>query len=296
MKLVSLFGDGIIPFILTPLAAYYIAKKDKKIGILLLAAVTLGVLAKEYFERLVQADRPSVYGCEVLTPHANGYSFPSGHVNYYVIFFGIIIFFAWQYKAEKWSKYLIAVSSALIALIGYSRYYLGAHWISDIIAGYIFGGLVLFLSIKAYKFYLKKANVYVYDNQKYRVAAGAIITRLINMNKKEVLLLYREKSKDYTFPKGCSIPGERIERTAKREVAEETGYKIKILKKLPNIKYKKISDGEKVIVYFFSAKIIKKVPKKEKHEYPIWVPFEKVEKKLTYPNLKEYWVNIKDKI
>lgn len=296
MRFTSFFGDGVVPFILTPLAAYFVGKKDKRYGWLILVTVILGVLAKEYLESLVQADRPEVYGCTVLTNFGNGYSFPSGHVNYYVIFFGLLAYFAWQYQKENWSRYLLIASTLLIAFIGYSRYYLGAHWISDIVGGYVFGSLVLLFSLKIYQYILKKSRVYVYDKQKYIQTAGTIVIRENQKSKKEVLLLFREKQNDYSFPKGAVIPGEKIEKAAARETTEETGYKIKILKKLPNLKYRKISDGTKVRVHLFSAEIIKKVVKKEKKEFPIWVPFDKVEKKLTYQNLKDYWKKIKDKI
>ncbi len=296
MRLTSFFGDGIVPFILTPLAAYFVGKKDKRYGWLILATVILGVLAKEYLESLVQADRPEVYGCTVLTNFGNGYSFPSGHVNYYVIFFGLLAYFAWQYQKEKWARYLLIASSLLVASIGYSRYYLGAHWISDIVGGYIFGGLALLFSLKIYRYVLKKSRVYVYDKQRYIQTAGTIVTRLNKDGKREALLLFREKQNDYSFPKGAVIPGEKIEKAAIRETMEETGYKIKILKKLPDLKYRKISDGTKVKVYLFSAEIIMKVVRKEKNEFPVWVSFEKVEKKLTYQNLKDYWNKIKDKL
>lgn len=296
MRFISLFGDGVVPFILTPLAAYFVGKKDKRYGWFLLITVILGVLAKEYLESLVQADRPEAFGCAVLTPFSDGYSFPSGHVTYYVIFFGLLIYFAWQYQKEIWAQRLLLASTLLLAFIGYSRYYLGAHWIADITGGYIFGGLFLFLAFKTYKFYLEKARVYVYDKQGYKQGAGAVVTRTNEKGDKEVLLLYREEQNDYSFPKGAVIPGEEFEKAAIREVMEETGYKIKVVKTLSAIKYP-FPDGKgKVKVNMFLATVIKKVVKKEKKEHPLWVSFKETDKKLTYPNLKKYWLKLKGKI
>lgn len=296
MRFVSMLGDGWVPFFLTPLSAFLIAKKDKKIAWLLFVATSLSIIIKEYLKNLVQSDRPEVYGCEVLTKFTGGYSFPSGHVIYYLVFGGIIIYFAWLYRTEAPFRYLIVVALLFILMIGYSRYYLGAHWVSDIVGGYILGLLFLFLSLKFYYYFLRKSGYFLYDKNGYVQTAGAIVVRDDSKGKKEVLLVYRERQKDYTFPKGAILPAESIERAVQREVLEETGYQIKLLRRLPQLKYKKLSDGKKVKVYLFFARVIKRKLKKEKREWPVWVKFNQVEKTLTYQNLKEYWRRIKYRI
>ncbi len=84
-------------------------------------------------------------------------SFPSGHVMHYTNLFGLLSYLlATNWHAGKLRNTLIAICIALITCIGPSRVYLGAHWPSDVMAGYIYGGLwfggimAIYLRIKAW--------------------------------------------------------------------------------------------------------------------------------------------------
>lgn len=84
-------------------------------------------------------------------------SFPSGHVMHYMNLFGMLTYFlATNWRSGRLRNALIAVCVSLIALVGPSRIYLGAHWPSDVMAGYVYGGLwfgglmALYLRVKAW--------------------------------------------------------------------------------------------------------------------------------------------------
>ncbi len=84
-------------------------------------------------------------------------SFPSGHVMHYINFYGLLIYLlATNWRSGKLRNSLITFFTGLIATIGPSRIYLGAHWPSDVMAGYIYGGLwfsgliTLYLRIKSW--------------------------------------------------------------------------------------------------------------------------------------------------
>ncbi|HET9918652.1 MAG TPA: phosphatase PAP2 family protein [Ktedonobacteraceae bacterium] len=69
-------------------------------------------------------------------------SFPSGHVMHYINFFGLLSYLlATNWRSGRLRNSLITVCVTLIALIGPSRIYLGAHWPSDVMVGYVYGGL-----------------------------------------------------------------------------------------------------------------------------------------------------------
>ncbi len=88
------------------------------------------------------------------------YSFPSGHVTFYTGFFGFIWFLAFTLLKPSWKRTLLLASfGVLILLIGLSRVYLGEHWASDVLGGYLLGSLALIASIQLYRW--GKARVFV---------------------------------------------------------------------------------------------------------------------------------------
>jgi membrane-associated phospholipid phosphatase len=81
----------------------------------------------------------------------SSFSFPSGHVMFYTAFFGFLLFFSFTLLKRTWLRYLInIVILVFIAFIGVSRVYLGEHWASDVLGGYLLGSLVLIAAIFFY--------------------------------------------------------------------------------------------------------------------------------------------------
>lgn len=92
-------------------------------------------------KRLIKRPRPAR---ELVTVARviNEPSFPSGHVMHYVNLFGLLNYLlVTNWRSGRLRNILVAISTALIILVGPSRVYLGAHWPSDVMAGYIYGGL-----------------------------------------------------------------------------------------------------------------------------------------------------------
>jgi undecaprenyl-diphosphatase len=89
----------------------------------------------------------------------SGYSFPSGHVMLYTAFFGFLLFLCFTLPKASWRRtVLILLFTILIALVGVSRMYLGEHWASDVLGGYLLGSLVLLASIQIYRFSKNKLH------------------------------------------------------------------------------------------------------------------------------------------
>ena len=73
-----------------------------------------------------------------------GNSFPSGHAFFAIVFWGLLAYFALTHLRRRYFRMLTVSGLAVIIIwIGVSRVYLGAHWPSDVIGGYIIGTLFL---------------------------------------------------------------------------------------------------------------------------------------------------------
>ena len=83
-------------------------------------------------------------------------SFPSGHMGFSVTILGFIAFLTAQLLSKKWQWIPYTLASVLIILIGYSRLYLGTHWLEDVLASLFIGLTILLVVIISYRRYPSK--------------------------------------------------------------------------------------------------------------------------------------------
>jgi undecaprenyl-diphosphatase len=87
-----------------------------------------------------------------------GYSFPSGHSLVSCVFFGVLAAFAaarTESRARRWLYYIVA--ALMIGAIGFSRIYLGVHYLSDVLAGYA-GAIVWVFSVASARRWRRRAR------------------------------------------------------------------------------------------------------------------------------------------
>lgn len=151
MKLFTFIGSGwtitflavLIPFLI------FVFKKKKhyRLGLLLSANIVLGALFNQLLKHLFQRPRPDL----LRMIEISGYSFPSGHAMNSMIFYGFITYLLVK-NGRHWSRYMFAGSMGLmILLIGISRIYLGVHYASDVLAGFLIGLCWLVLAARITK-------------------------------------------------------------------------------------------------------------------------------------------------
>src|SRR5438046_10545358 len=99
------------------------------------------MLLNEWVKILVHRQRPFVDGPFV---DWSGYSFASGHTIGATLLYGqLALFILPAMKARHWRRLTVASAALLIALVGFSRIALGAHFLTDVLAAIVFGVLWL---------------------------------------------------------------------------------------------------------------------------------------------------------
>jgi len=158
MQGVSAIGDTWIGIVMIgAVSAFYIARRQLLEAGFILATLSNFVLTS-VLKVLVARPRPPYFFLDPsdIFQSINQYSFPSGHVLFFVVFFGFIAYLAWLHRTGFARIRVIALCSALVMLIGPSRVYLGAHWASDVMGSYIIGVLWLFVLILGYQLLSRK--------------------------------------------------------------------------------------------------------------------------------------------
>jgi undecaprenyl-diphosphatase len=121
-----------------------------------LVAASLPQLVNVLVKELIGRPRPTVDLVKVFRI-LDSYSFPSGHVMFYIDFFGFLWFLVFVLLEHSWKRtLLLIILGSLIAFVGVSRMYLGQHWASDILGASLLGGLLLAFIIQFYRWGKKR--------------------------------------------------------------------------------------------------------------------------------------------
>jgi membrane-associated phospholipid phosphatase len=153
MRAVSVFGDGLNGWLLTGLAMLlFFLRRRRTEMFALLFSVGGGEAVNRVVKFAVGRPRPSAPLVRV-AGHWARESFPSGHVTFYVLYFGFLFFsaFALLPRGTNVRRAALALAALPVLFIGLSRMYLGAHWASDVLGAYLLSGAWLALTLHLYR-------------------------------------------------------------------------------------------------------------------------------------------------
>lgn len=139
---VSFLGNMVFLFCLSVITALYLYTKRRKDALIFSSILYTGVIINLILKEFFQRPRPHLFS---LIPESS-YSFPSGHAMNSFVFYTAIAYFILRVNDNiKLAFITSGIAIIIIALIGISRIYLGVHFPSDVIAGYV-GGFFWFIS------------------------------------------------------------------------------------------------------------------------------------------------------
>lgn len=155
MKFFTMIGntESVIVLSMIVLVLLHLRTRNRSefilVFLVMIGTPVINRILKEFFQRA----RPDFHRLIEI----GGYSFPSGHAMNAMAFYGIVAFILWRHIPTRFGRtVLLLLSGLFIFTIGISRVYLGVHYPSDIIAGYLASGFWLSISIWVFQWYKEK--------------------------------------------------------------------------------------------------------------------------------------------
>ena len=138
MTTITMLGDGAVLTVLAVVIVTWLVWRRAYRGAIAAAiAIVAGKIFVPILKYGIQRPRPiELYG------GAEMYSFPSGHATMSMLIFGILAVLV-SHSMGRWGRAVVyAMCGIVVIAIAYSRVYLGAHWLSDVVGGLIFGAVM----------------------------------------------------------------------------------------------------------------------------------------------------------
>uniref|UniRef100_B0SVU3 Phosphoesterase PA-phosphatase related n=1 Tax=Caulobacter sp. (strain K31) TaxID=366602 RepID=B0SVU3_CAUSK len=143
MMALSGFGDGAPRWSVTALVAVYlVATRRYRWAVALVAAMVAAAVFAPILKHAFHTPRPSP-----LYAGVDAFSFPSGHATSAAALYIMLGVIAAEGLPKPWRLLPFGLATATVASIGLSRVYLGAHWLSDVLAGLALGSAIASIAV-----------------------------------------------------------------------------------------------------------------------------------------------------
>ncbi|MET3665743.1 phosphatase PAP2 family protein [Caulobacter sp. 1776] len=137
------FGDGLPRWCVTALvSAYLVMTRRRGWAFALVAAMGACALLAPAFKLAFHTPRPSP-----LYTGVDAFSFPSGHAVSAAALYVMLGALAAEGLTTAWRRLAVGLAAGMVLSISLSRVYLGAHWLSDVVAGAALGGAIAIAAI-----------------------------------------------------------------------------------------------------------------------------------------------------
>jgi undecaprenyl-diphosphatase len=135
MRIVTALGYYWVVLPLLAVAVFLFYRRGWRLSAILLSVSTAGsILLTTILKAVFERARPELFDSGY---HASFYSFPSGHATVAVGFYGMLTLIL-AYRLRGIARWAVALCGVVVVLlIGFSRLYLGVHYPTDVLAGYL---------------------------------------------------------------------------------------------------------------------------------------------------------------
>jgi len=125
-------------------------------AMLVIGAMSGAVIIFRGLKELLDRPRPPEDGRLV---HAMSESLPSGHATTAIVVIGTLVVLAWPGRTPTARAGLVAAATLWVGAVGLTRIYLGVHWFSDVIAGWLVGGAWLAICVAAWSWWRARVTI-----------------------------------------------------------------------------------------------------------------------------------------
>jgi membrane-associated phospholipid phosphatase len=184
MQFLSFFGSEGLPMLLVPLIYWNI---NALIGLQMSLILLISSALNDFFKIIFHDPRPYWYSTKIIAYAAEpSFGLPSGHSQNAMAFWAML-------ALGLRKRWLWVVSITLIFLIGLSLIYLGVHFPTDVLAGWLIGALVLLAFIT----FWKPTSTWLKAQQPGLQVLYAFLTSLLLIG---LSILARFLIRDWTIP------------------------------------------------------------------------------------------------
>ncbi|MFF7025137.1 phosphatase PAP2 family protein [Streptomyces klenkii] len=125
-------------------ALWLVRRRDWLLCAWIAGTSALGTALQQGLKAAVGRARPS-WPDPVATAHYA--AFPSGHALTATVACGLLVWLLWRYGVRAaWLRAALAAGAVSVLGVGFTRLYLGVHWLSDVVGGWLLGGALVAVS------------------------------------------------------------------------------------------------------------------------------------------------------
>jgi undecaprenyl-diphosphatase len=142
MAAITRVGNPLALIMATTLLAFLLWRLHqlRRVALLYAGAAYSSFYLNGWLKRQFERPRPQLW--QQIIPLPSDASFPSGHAMISMTVYGLAAWLLAE-RYPRWRRLILLVAVLLIFSIGLSRVYLGVHWPSDVLAGFLFGLLII---------------------------------------------------------------------------------------------------------------------------------------------------------